>query len=131
MSQLLICVCFCVCFFHLCSEFRPLIQYRRDRDTNKVFAILDGLMLKDGYLYKKVSIDSLSCWGVKPSEEELLKFKPSENGESDDLEWLSQLYGEKKKKQVIKSDKGVGKGEGASGSGGVNSFELHDLVCFA
>ncbi|KAB1219015.1 hypothetical protein CJ030_MR3G015069 [Morella rubra] len=112
-------------------EFRPLIQYRRDRDTNKVFAILDGLMLKDGYLYKKVSIDSLSCWGVKPSEEELLKFKPSENGESDDLEWLSQLYGEKKKKQVIKSDKGVGKGEGASGSGGVNSFELHDLVCFA
>lgn len=68
---------------------------------------------------------------------ELLKFKPYENNESDDLEWLSQLYGERKKTQIVgnlrsgkSSDKGGGKGEGSSGSGGVNSFELHDLVCF-
>ncbi|KAF3945897.1 hypothetical protein CMV_027775 [Castanea mollissima] len=74
------------------EEFRPLIQYRRDRDTNKLFEVLDGLMLKDGYLYKKVSIDSLSCSGVMPSEEELLKFKSSENNETDDLEWLTQNF---------------------------------------
>jgi len=123
--------------FDLFREFRPLIRYRRDRDTNKVFEILDGLMLNSGYLYKKVSIDSLSCWGVNPSEEELLKFKPSENSESDDLEWLSQLYGDQKKTQIVgnlrsgkPSDKGSGKGEGSSGSGGGNGFELHDLVCF-
>lgn len=123
--------------FHLCREFRPLIKYRRDRDTNKVFEVLDGLMLNNGYLYKKVSVDSLSCWGVNPSEEELLKFKPSENNESDDLEWLSQLYGEQKKTRIVgnlrsgkPSDKGGGKGEGSSGSGGANGFELHDLVCF-
>ncbi|RVW97641.1 Protein RNA-directed DNA methylation 3 [Vitis vinifera] len=112
------------------EEFRPLIQYRRDRDTGKLFEILDGQMLKDGYLYKKVSIDSLSCWGVTPSEEELHKFTPSSNEESVDLEWLSQLYGERKQKRTTKSDKGGEKGEGSSGSSMVNSFELHDLVCF-
>ncbi|KAE8732383.1 Pectin lyase-like superfamily protein isoform 1 [Hibiscus syriacus] len=74
------------------EEFRPLIQFRRDRDTSIGFQVLDGMMLKDGYLYKKVSIDSLSCWGIMPTEEELLKFSNSDNNESDDLEWLSQLY---------------------------------------
>lgn len=113
--------------FHLCREFRPLIQYRRDRDTGKMFEVLDGLMLKDGYLYKRVSIDSLNFWGVVPSEEELLKFKPSENNESDNLEWLTQLYGGPKKKRMIGNGKGGEKGESSSGSG---SFELYSLVCF-
>ncbi|KAK7280515.1 hypothetical protein RJT34_25579 [Clitoria ternatea] len=112
------------------EEFRPLIQFRRDRDTGKVFEVLDGLMLKDGYVYKKVSPESLSLWGVVPTEEELLKFGPSENNESNELEWLSQLYGDRKKKQVLRADKGGGKGEGSSGSGVVNGFELYDLVCF-
>lgn len=73
-------------------------------------------MLKDGYLYKKVSIDSLSCNTVTPSEQELLKFRPSENFESDDPEWLSQLYGQQKKKQTMEVDKRGGKGDGSSGS---------------
>ncbi|XP_019441366.1 PREDICTED: protein RNA-directed DNA methylation 3 [Lupinus angustifolius] len=112
------------------EEFRPLIQIRRDRDTGKVFEVLDGMLLKDGYVYKKVSPDSLNLWGVEPTEEELLKFVPSENNESKDLEWLSQLYGDSKKKRVIRDDKGGGKGESSSGSGVANGFELYDLVCF-
>ncbi|KAJ1436249.1 Transcription elongation factor Spt5, NGN domain [Sesbania bispinosa] len=113
------------------EEFRPLIQFRRDQDTGKVFEVLDGLLLKDGFVYKKVSPDSLSLWGVEPTEEELLKFGSSENNESNDLEWLSQLYGDSKKKRVIGgADKGGGKGEGSSSSGVVNGFELFDLVCF-
>ncbi|XP_022765470.1 protein RNA-directed DNA methylation 3 isoform X2 [Durio zibethinus] len=112
------------------EEFRPLIQYRRDRDTGIGYQILDGMMLKDGYLYKKVSIDSLSCWGVIPTEEELLKFSHSDHNESDDLEWLSQLYGEKKRKKTITNDKGGEKGEGSSGFDMENSFELYNLVCF-
>ncbi|XP_061363980.1 protein RNA-directed DNA methylation 3 [Gastrolobium bilobum] len=115
------------------EEFRPLIQLRRDRDTGKVFEVLDGMLLKDGYVFKKVSPDSLTLWGVVPTEEELLKFGPSENNESNDLEWLSQLYGDSKKKRVTRADKGVGKGEkgeSSSGSGVVNGFELYDLVCF-
>ncbi|KAL5735057.1 hypothetical protein ACOSP7_032918 [Xanthoceras sorbifolium] len=111
------------------EEFRPLIQYRRDRDTGLTFENLDGLMFKDGYLYKKVSMDSLSCRGVAPSEEELLKFAPSENNESADLEWLSQLYGQEKKRQTVTVEKGSVKGEGSSSSSSVN-FELYELVCF-
>lgn len=116
---------------HLCREFGPLIQYRRDRDSGKLFEVLDGQMLKDGYLYKKISLDSLSCWGVLPSHEEQLKFNLSEKNESNDLEWLSMLYNvRQKKKRILKSDKGSGKGEGAaSSSSTVNNFELHDLVC--
>lgn len=117
-------------FPNIYREFRPLIQIRRDRDTGKVFEVLDGMLLKDGYVYKKVSPDSLNLWGVEPTEEELLKFVPSENNESKDLEWLSQLYGDPKKKRVIRADKGGGKGEGSSGSGVGNGFELYDLVCF-
>ncbi|KAK8277024.1 hypothetical protein V6Z12_D10G237000 [Gossypium hirsutum] len=113
------------------EEFRPLIQFRRDRDTGIGFQILDGMMLKDGYLYKKLSIDSLSCWGVMPTEEELLKFSHSDNNESDDLEWLSQLYGEKKKKKTTMNEKGGEKGEGSLGFGLDDGFELYNLVCFS
>ncbi|KAF3434058.1 hypothetical protein FNV43_RR25161 [Rhamnella rubrinervis] len=112
------------------EEFRPLIQYRRDRDSGKLFEVLDGQLLKDGYLYKKISMDSLSCWGVQPSHEEQLKFNLSERNESNDLEWLSTLYNvRQKKKRILKSDKGSGKGEGTSSSSSMNNFELHDLVC--
>ncbi|KAK8979255.1 hypothetical protein V6N11_000407 [Hibiscus sabdariffa] len=113
------------------EEFQPLIQFRRDRDTGLGFQILDGMMLKDGYLYKRVSIDSLSCWGIMPTEEELLKFSNSDDNESDDLEWLSQLYGEKKKKKTITNEKGGEKGEGSSGFGLEDGFELYNLVCFS
>lgn len=106
------------------------MQFRRDRETGKLFEFLDGMMLKDGYLYKKVSLDSLNCWGVTPSEDELLKFKPPESNETNDLEWLSQLYGEKEKKKNIRNEKGGGKGEGSSGSSSTSSFGDHDLVCF-
>ncbi|XP_052187929.1 protein RNA-directed DNA methylation 3 [Diospyros lotus] len=122
------------------DEFRPLIQYRRDRDTGQAFEILDGLMLKDGYLYKKVSIDSLNFSSVMPSEGELLKFEPSKKEESNCQEWLTQLYGEEKKKHTVKFEKTGGKGGGGKGDGGkgegsssssmANSFELHDFVLF-
>ncbi|WVY97923.1 hypothetical protein V8G54_030074 [Vigna mungo] len=87
-------------------------------------------MLKDGYVYKKVSPDSLTLWGVVPTEEEMLKFGTCENNESNDLEWLAQLYGGKKKKRVIRPNKGGGKGESSSDLGVGNDFELYDLVCF-
>lgn len=87
-------------------------------------------MIKDGFLFKKIPIDSLSCWNVVPSEEEILKFRTSENNESDNAEWLSQLYGERKKKKVNNDVQMQGKGESSSGPISTNSFEVHDLVCF-
>ncbi|KAK6933434.1 NGN domain [Dillenia turbinata] len=114
-------------------EFRPLIQCRRDRDTGEVFEVLDNLLLKDGFLYKKVSIDSLSFWGVQPSEAELQKFEPPKKDESDASEFLTQLYGEKIKKLPTLSDKRDGKGkmekgECSCGPSSENEFELHDFV---
>lgn len=85
-------------------------------------------MLKDGYLYKRVAIDSLSFWGVMPSDEELLKFQPPENKESSEVEWLAQLYGDKKKKRTIKYEKSGEKGEGSSSSSSTKKYELYDLV---
>ncbi|VFQ83649.1 unnamed protein product [Cuscuta campestris] len=115
------------------EDFRPLITYRKDRETNQMYEVLDGMMLKEGYLYKKMSVDSLCLWGVMPTETELLKFEPPKKDEPLDTEWLSQLYGERKKKQTIKNDKGTGKGgekaEGSSSSSN-NNFEVDDLVFF-
>ncbi|XP_010032136.2 protein RNA-directed DNA methylation 3 isoform X1 [Eucalyptus grandis] len=110
------------------EEFRPMMQFRRDRDTGKHFEVLDGLMFKDGYLYKRMSLEALSFWSVMPTEEELLKFQPSENNESGDLEWLSQIYGEKKKKRTIECDKGGEKGDGSSSSNSAKKYELYELV---
>lgn len=100
-----------------------------------MFEILDGMMLKDGYLYKKISIDSLSFWGTTPTKDELLKFEPSKKDESTDVQWLSQLFGEKKKKEkevesTSKSGKGGGKSEGSSSACIEYNFEVHDLVFF-
>ncbi|KAL0888660.1 hypothetical protein Bca101_012643 [Brassica carinata] len=99
------------------AEFRPLIQVRRDRDTGMTFEHLDSLMLKDGFVYKKVSLDSLTSCGVKPSKEEILKFTPLEKKETGDVEWISEIYGEK--------------GEGSSESKLESSYELYNLVCFS
>ncbi|XP_075502751.1 protein RNA-directed DNA methylation 3-like [Primulina tabacum] len=122
------------------EEFRPLIQYRRDRDTNEMFEFLDGMMLKDGYIYKKIPIDSLNYWGVVPTKDELLKFESSKKDESTDVQWLSQLFGEKKKQKVedVKQDKGGGKSKGDKGGGkskgssssDVGTSFMHDLVFF-
>uniref|UniRef100_A0A1J3I9E5 Putative transcription elongation factor SPT5-like protein 1 n=1 Tax=Noccaea caerulescens TaxID=107243 RepID=A0A1J3I9E5_NOCCA len=121
------------------EEFRPLIQVRRDRDTGITFEHLDSLMLKDGFLYKKVSLDSLSSWGIIPSKEEILKFAPVERKETGDTEWISEIYGEEKKKKIRPTGKGVGKGEGSGGGKGEDSpesnsessYKLYNLVCFS
>ncbi|XP_077220123.1 kow domain-containing transcription factor 1 [Tasmannia lanceolata] len=92
------------------EEFRPHIQYRSDRLIGEIFEILDGLMLKDGYLYKKVSIGSLSYFDIRPSAVEQQKFNVPKDA-SNDSEWLSSLYGPSESKKE-------------------NGFKLHDLVFF-
>ncbi|KFK24880.1 hypothetical protein AALP_AA8G036700 [Arabis alpina] len=120
------------------EEFRPIIQVRRDRDTGLTFEHLDSLMLKDGYLYKKVSLDSLSFWGVVPSKEEMLKFAHVEQKEIVDVEWISEIYGEEKEKKTLPIGKGAGKGEDSGGGKGEgegskseSSYDLYNLVCFS
>ncbi|KAJ4971936.1 hypothetical protein NE237_005035 [Protea cynaroides] len=113
------------------EDFRKHILYRHDRESGLSFKIFDGLMLKDGYVYKRVSIESLNCWGVVPSADELQRFEASEEDQSNDTEWLLGLYGEGRRKSSQKSDKGkTNVSKGKSGTVQGSGFELHNLVFF-
>ncbi|KAK9127542.1 hypothetical protein Syun_016339 [Stephania yunnanensis] len=133
------------------EDIRRHIKSKRDRQTGEVFETVDGLTLKDGYLYKKISVQSLKYLTELPSAEELEKFNPSNEDKSEDMEWLSQLYGEKRKKCSSESSERTGKGESTSGTKKHssksmkattkasedalepkegNGFQLHDLVFF-
>ncbi|XP_058110427.1 protein RNA-directed DNA methylation 3-like isoform X2 [Magnolia sinica] len=112
------------------EDFQAHIQYRQDRQTGETFQILDGLMLKNGYLYKKVSIGSLGCWQVQPSPDEIQKFEVS-GDTSECSDWLSAIYGGRRKSCSGLADKGtVETSEGTSETKEGDNFELHDLVLF-
>ncbi|XP_062231805.1 protein RNA-directed DNA methylation 3 [Phragmites australis] len=125
--------------------FRPHIEMKRDRQTGDVFEVLDGLMFKDGFLYKRVALSSLIYWGIQPTETELLKFSssPSNRSSADDLDWVSSIYGPKKrnlpKERDVKASSSKMKSSKASNLKASTStenyddndeFNLHDLVLF-
>lgn len=104
------------------SEFRPLIETRRDRQSGEVFEVLDGMMLKDGYMYKWVSNGSVVFWGVQPSESELLKFSNMNKDDSEDLDWVSSVYSGRKKARLTDESDNV------ATTSRKNEYKLHDLV---
>ncbi|XP_066364221.1 protein RNA-directed DNA methylation 3-like isoform X2 [Miscanthus floridulus] len=125
--------------------FRPHIEIKRDRQTGEVFEVLDGLMFKDGFLYKKVALSSLIYWGIQPTETELLKFSssPTNRASADDLDWLSGMYGSKKRnlpaERDMKSSSSKIKSSKTSDLKASTStenyddndeFNLHDLVLY-
>lgn len=84
-------------------------------------------MLKEGYLYKKLSITSISWLAVQPSENEIAKFSAAKMDNAEDLNWLSLVYGEQKRIRVAESENDIeNKGE----SGSRNGYEVHDIVLF-
>ncbi|KAJ3696098.1 hypothetical protein LUZ60_001475 [Juncus effusus] len=121
--------------------FRPHIEPKRDRETGEVFEVLDGNMLKNGYLFKRVALTSLIYWGVEPTESEKNKFRDIESEEGAELEgWVDNLYDRKKKKKMRETG-GSGSGSAgadlkASSSAQVDDddedegFGVHDLVLF-
>ncbi|KAK3138335.1 hypothetical protein QOZ80_5AG0367480 [Eleusine coracana subsp. coracana] len=124
--------------------FRPHIEMKRDRQTGEVFEVLDGLMFKDGFLYKRVALSSLIYWGIQPTETELLKFSssPSNKSSTDDLDWVSSIYGSKKRNLPENRDmRASSKAKSCKASNLKAStsteifddneeFNLHDLVLF-
>ena len=61
-------------------------------------------MFKDGFLYKTVSIKSISAQNIKPTLNELEKFrKPGESGDGD-VASLSTLFANRKKGHFMKGD---------------------------
>ncbi|PUZ65293.1 hypothetical protein GQ55_3G212300 [Panicum hallii var. hallii] len=124
--------------------FRPHIEMKRDRQTGEVFEVLDGLMFKDGFLYKRVALSSLIYWGIQPTETELLKFSssPINRASADDLDWVSSIYGPKKRNipaepdikssssSKMKSSKTSKASTSTEDFDDNDEFNLHDLVLF-
>lgn len=85
-------------------ELHIRVEHRRDPMTGERFETIGGMMFKDGFLYKTVSIKSISAQNIKPTFDELEKFrKPGENGDGD-VASLSTLFANRKKGHFMKGD---------------------------
>lgn len=73
--------------------------------TGDYFENINGMMFKDGFLYKTVSMKSISTQNIQPSFDELEKFRqPNENGDGD-IASLSSLFANRKKGHFMKGDR--------------------------
>ncbi|GMY29430.1 putative transcription elongation factor SPT5 homolog 1 isoform X2 [Fagus crenata] len=85
-------------------ELHIRVERRRDPMTGDYFENIGGMMFKDGFLYKTVSMKSISSQNIKPTFDELEKFrKPGDNGEGD-MASLSTLFASRKKGHFVKGD---------------------------
>ncbi|EXB90561.1 Putative transcription elongation factor SPT5-1-like protein [Morus notabilis] len=85
-------------------ELHIRVERRRDPMTGDYFENIGGMLFKDGFLYKTVSMKSISAQNIKPTFDELEKFrKPGENGDGD-LASLSTLFANRKKGHFMKGD---------------------------
>lgn len=81
------------------------VERRRDPMTGDYFENINGMMFKDGFLYKTVSMKSISTQNIQPSFDELEKFRqPGENGDGD-MASLSTLFANRKKGHFMKGDR--------------------------
>ncbi|KAL5560448.1 hypothetical protein UlMin_036659 [Ulmus minor] len=85
-------------------ELHIRVERRRDHMTGDYFENIGGMLFKDGFLYKTVSMKSISAQNIKPTFDELEKFrKPGENGDGD-IASLSTLFANRKKGHFLKGD---------------------------
>ncbi|GJS80773.1 putative transcription elongation factor SPT5 homolog 1 [Tanacetum coccineum] len=81
------------------------VERRRDPMTGDYFENINGMMFKDGFLYKTVSIKSIRIQNIQPSFDELEKFRqPNEDGDGD-IANLSTLFANRKKGHFMKGDR--------------------------
>lgn len=72
--------------------------------TGDYFENIGGMMFKDGFLYKTVSMKSISVQNIQPTFDELEKFRtPGETGDGD-MASLSTLFANRKKGHFMKGD---------------------------
>jgi transcription elongation factor SPT5 len=89
---------------YIVRELHIRVERRRDPMTGDYFENIGGMMFKDGFLYKTVSMKSISSQNIKPTFDELEKFrKPGDNGEGD-MASLSTLFASRKKGHFVKGD---------------------------
>ncbi|KAL8059507.1 hypothetical protein ABFX02_03G092200 [Erythranthe guttata] len=86
-------------------ELNIRVERRRDPSSGDYFEKIEGMMFKDGFLYKNVSLKSLRTLNVQPTFDELEKFrKTGENGDGDTSN-LSTLFANRKKGHFMKGDR--------------------------
>ncbi|KAL6315741.1 hypothetical protein AAG906_007164 [Vitis piasezkii] len=87
-------------------EMHIRVERRRDPMTGDYFENIGGMMFKDGFLYKTVSMKSISVQNIQPTFDELEKFRtPGETGDGD-MASLSTLFANRKKGHFMKGDAG-------------------------
>ncbi|KAG8077065.1 hypothetical protein GUJ93_ZPchr0006g44135 [Zizania palustris] len=93
-------------FFNIdeAREMHIRVERRRDKDSGEYFEMIDGLMFKDGFLYKTVSIKSISTQNIQPSFDELEKFRKPGDDMNGDMSSLSTLFSNRKKGHFMKGD---------------------------
>lgn len=91
----------------LCFMFREMhirVERRRDPMTGDYFENIGGMMFKDGFLYKTVSMKSISVQNIQPTFDELEKFRTPGETEDGDMASLSTLFANRKKGHFMKGD---------------------------
>ncbi|KAK8572245.1 hypothetical protein V6N13_047857 [Hibiscus sabdariffa] len=84
-------------------ELHIRVERRRDPVTGDYFENIGGMLFKDGFLYKTVSMKSISAQNIKPTFDELEKFRtPSTSG--GEMVGLSTLFSNRKKGHFMKGD---------------------------
>ncbi|XP_057490454.1 putative transcription elongation factor SPT5 homolog 1 isoform X2 [Actinidia eriantha] len=85
-------------------EMHIRVERIRDPMTGDYYENINGMMFKDGFLYKTVSMKSISTQNIQPTFDELEKFRqPDENGDGD-IAGLSTLLANRKKGHFMKGD---------------------------
>ncbi|KAG8378154.1 hypothetical protein BUALT_Bualt08G0108500 [Buddleja alternifolia] len=83
-------------------ELHIRVERRRDQSSGDYFEKIEGMLFKDGFLYKNVSLKSLSTQNVQPTFDELEKFRPpGQSGDGD----MSSLFANRKKGHFMKGDR--------------------------
>ncbi|XP_021760950.1 putative transcription elongation factor SPT5 homolog 1 [Chenopodium quinoa] len=79
------------------------VERRRDSMTGDYYENINGMMFKDGFLIKSVSIKSISTQNIQPTFDELEKFRHPGEGDGD-IGSLSTLFANRKKGHFMKGD---------------------------
>ncbi|KAM0832722.1 hypothetical protein ACQ4PT_064717 [Festuca glaucescens] len=93
-------------FFNIdeAREMHIRVERRRDKDSGEYFEMVDGLMFKDGFLHKIVSLKSIHTQSIQPTFDELEKFKKPGDDMNGDSSSLSTLFSNRKKGHFMKGD---------------------------
>ncbi|ERM95989.1 hypothetical protein AMTR_s00129p00026860 [Amborella trichopoda] len=80
------------------------VERRRDSITGEYFETIDGMMFKDGYLYKTMSMKSISSQNIQPSFYELEKFRKPGKDSDGDMASLSTVFANRTAAHCMKGD---------------------------